>query len=78
LKQKCDLDDLRFHDIRAKSLTDAKRKLGSDYARALGNHASVGAWRQRKATSRPEKGTLLSRSFRQSDYFRQELFSNVM
>jgi integrase len=41
LKEKCDLDDLHFHDIRAKSLTDAKRKLGSDYAQSLGNHASV-------------------------------------
>jgi integrase len=41
LKKKCDLDDIHFHDIRAKSLTDAKRKHGSDYAQALGNHASV-------------------------------------
>lgn len=41
LKQKCELDDLHFHDIRAKALTDAKRKAGSDYAQALGNHASV-------------------------------------
>ncbi|HHH44918.1 MAG TPA: integrase, partial [Gammaproteobacteria bacterium] len=41
LKQKCELDELHFHDIRAKSLTDAKRKMGSDYAQSLGNHASV-------------------------------------
>jgi integrase len=41
LKKTCDLDDIHFHDIRAKSLTDAKWKHGSDYAQALGNHASV-------------------------------------
>ena len=41
LKDRCGLSDLHFHDIRAKSLTDAKAKAGSDYAQALGNHASV-------------------------------------
>ena len=41
LKSKVDLRDVHFHDIRAKALTDAKRKGGSDYAQALGNHTSV-------------------------------------
>jgi len=41
LKVKVGLSDIHFHDIRAKALTDAKRKDGSDYAQALGNHASV-------------------------------------
>lgn len=41
LKARCGLEDLHFHDIRAKALTDAKRARGSDYAQALGNHASV-------------------------------------
>jgi len=41
LKEKCGLDDMHFRDIWAKSLTDAKRQRGSDYAQALGNHASV-------------------------------------
>jgi integrase len=35
------LGDIHFHDIRAKALTDAKGMGGSDYAQALGNHASV-------------------------------------
>ena len=30
--------DITFHDIRAKSLTDAKEKGGLDYAQALGGH----------------------------------------
>jgi integrase len=41
LKNKVGLSDIHFHDIRAKALTDAKRIAGSDYAQALGNHASV-------------------------------------
>jgi integrase len=41
LKNKVGLSDIHFHDIRAKALTDAKRMAGSDYAHALGNHASV-------------------------------------
>jgi integrase len=41
LKNKVGLSDIHFHDIRAKALTDAKRMAGSDYAQALGNHASV-------------------------------------
>ena len=41
LKNKVGLGDIHFHDIRAKALTDAKRMAGSDYAQALGNHASV-------------------------------------
>jgi integrase len=42
LKDRVSLSDIHFHDIRAKALTDAKRIAGSDYAQALGNHASVG------------------------------------
>jgi len=42
LKDRVSLNDIHFHDIRAKALTDAKRIAGSDYAQALGNHASVG------------------------------------
>ncbi len=34
------LEDLHFHDIRAKALTDAKREAGRDYAQALAGHAS--------------------------------------
>ena len=41
LKNKVGLSDFHYHDIRAKALTDAKRKGGSDYAQALGNHTSV-------------------------------------
>jgi len=41
LKSKVGISDVHFHDIRAKALTDAKRKAGSDYAQALGNHTSV-------------------------------------
>lgn len=33
--------DVHFHDIRAKSLTDAKEKCGIDYAKLLAGHASV-------------------------------------
>lgn len=38
LVQRSGLDDVHFHDIRAKSLTDAKRCGGLDYAQALGGH----------------------------------------
>ncbi|WP_325800247.1 site-specific integrase [Acidithiobacillus ferriphilus] len=34
------MEDIHFHDIRAKSLTDAKRVAGRDYAQALAGHAS--------------------------------------
>jgi len=33
--------DIHFHDLRAKSLTDAKEKGGIDYAKLLAGHASV-------------------------------------
>ncbi len=38
LVQRSGLEDVRFHDIRAKSLTDAKHHGGLDYAQALGGH----------------------------------------
>jgi hypothetical protein len=41
LKNKVGLSDVHFHDTRAKALTDAKRKGGSDYAQAMGNYTSV-------------------------------------
>ncbi len=40
LKQKAGLPDIHFHDIRAKSITDAKRKYGRDFAQELAGHAS--------------------------------------
>ncbi len=40
LREKAELPDIHFHDIRAKSLTDAKRQGGLDYAQALGGHAN--------------------------------------
>jgi len=40
LKQKAELPDIHFHDIRAKSITDAKRKYGRDFAQELAGHAS--------------------------------------
>ena len=40
LKQRAGLSDLHFHDIRAKSVTDAKRKYGRDFAQALAGHES--------------------------------------
>ncbi|WP_291523181.1 tyrosine-type recombinase/integrase [Acidithiobacillus sp.] len=33
------VEDAHFHDIRAKSLTDANRTAGRDYAQALAGHA---------------------------------------
>ncbi len=33
------VEDAHFHDIRAKSLTDANRAAGRDYAQALAGHA---------------------------------------
>ena len=37
---KAGVEDIHFHDIRAKALTDAKRVAGRDYAQALAGHAS--------------------------------------
>jgi integrase len=37
---KAGVEDVHFHDIRAKALTDAKRLAGRDYAQALAGHAS--------------------------------------
>jgi len=34
------LEDFRFHDLRARALTDAKRQGGRDYAQALADHQS--------------------------------------
>jgi integrase len=34
------VQDVHFHDIRAKSITDAKRLGGLDYAQALAGHES--------------------------------------
>ncbi|MEN8131251.1 MAG: tyrosine-type recombinase/integrase [Pseudomonadota bacterium] len=36
------MQDLHFHGIRAKSITDAKRMGGQDYAQALAGHESRG------------------------------------
>lgn len=38
--QRSELEDVHFHDIRAKALTDAKRDGGLDYAQALAGHES--------------------------------------
>jgi integrase len=40
VKTKADLPDLHFHDLRAKAVTDAKRKHGRDFAQALAAHSS--------------------------------------
>ena len=40
VKTKAGLQDLHFHDLRAKSVTDAKRQYGRDFAQALAGHAS--------------------------------------
>jgi integrase len=40
VKIKADLQDLHFHDLRAKSVMDAKRENGRDFAQALAGHAS--------------------------------------
>jgi len=40
LKVRAGLPDIHFHDLRAKSVTDAKRKYGRDFAQALAGHAS--------------------------------------
>ena len=34
------VENVHFHDIRAKALTDAKREGGLDYAQALAGHQS--------------------------------------
>ncbi|MHB1644044.1 MAG: tyrosine-type recombinase/integrase [Acidithiobacillus sp.] len=39
LLAKSEVDDCHFHDIRAKSLTDASKIGGRDYAQALAGHA---------------------------------------
>jgi integrase len=38
LRERCNLADMHFHDIRAKAITDAKRKGGIDYAQTLAGH----------------------------------------
>ena len=38
LRERAGLPDVHFHDLRAKSLTDAQRLGGLDYAQALGGH----------------------------------------
>jgi integrase len=40
LVQRSEVKDVHFHDIRAKSITDAKRLNGLDYAQALAGHES--------------------------------------
>lgn len=40
LKTRAGLPDLHFHDLRAKSVTDAKNRYGRDFAQALAGHAS--------------------------------------
>jgi len=40
LKVRAELIDIHFHDLRAKAVTDAKRKHGRDFARALAGHES--------------------------------------
>jgi integrase len=39
-KIKAGLEDIHFHDLRAKAVTDAKRLHGRDFAQALAGHAS--------------------------------------
>ena len=46
IREKAGVEDIRFHDIRAKSLTDAKEIGGLDYAQALGGHANQGMTEQ--------------------------------
>ncbi len=41
LVRRSGIEDLHFHDLRAKSLTDAARRAGRDYAQALAGHADV-------------------------------------
>ena len=40
LKRKIGIKDTHFHDVRSKSITDAKRLKGLDYAQALAGHAN--------------------------------------
>jgi integrase len=40
LVKRSGVQDVHFHDIRAKSITDAKRLGGLDYAQALAGHES--------------------------------------
>ncbi len=46
IRNRAGIDDVTFHDIRAKSLTDAKEIGGLDYAQALGGHANQGMTEQ--------------------------------
>jgi integrase len=38
LRKKCNLEDMHFHDIRSKAISDARRKGGLDYAQLLAGH----------------------------------------
>ncbi|MHB8392020.1 MAG: tyrosine-type recombinase/integrase, partial [Acidobacteriaceae bacterium] len=40
LVKRSGIEDLHFHDVRAKALTDAQREAGRDYAQALAGHKS--------------------------------------
>lgn len=40
IRERAEVTDCHFHDLRAKALTDAKRLQGRDYAQALAAHAS--------------------------------------
>ncbi|GAB4303613.1 MAG: hypothetical protein Kow0096_25710 [Thiohalomonadaceae bacterium] len=40
IRERAGVENVHFHDLRAKALTDAKRAAGRDYAQALAAHAS--------------------------------------
>lgn len=40
IRLKAGIPDVTFHDIKAKSITDANEKGGLDYAQALGGHVN--------------------------------------
>jgi integrase len=40
LAKRSGIEDMHFHDVRAKALTDAQREAGRDYAQALAGHKS--------------------------------------
>jgi len=46
IRYRAGIDDVTFHDIRAKSLTDAKEIGGLEYAQALGGHSRQGMTEQ--------------------------------
>jgi len=53
LKDRCEITDLHFHDIRGKAATDAKRKGGIEYAQSLLGHDNLSqteAYVQTKST----------------------------